>query len=215
MSDPTIVTLADHYPDDDRDRYWVAENLESAIRHLEATIPAHYARAVADHPAVVAWVKQLVDHAVAARHTVPALADGPSLLLCGKVGRGKTHQAWGAIRALAVTGLRVSWTVSTAADLYASLRPRPGVDAETVFQRYATSRLLVVDDLGASKSTEWTEEINYRLINHRYEHELPTLFTSNVPPKDLAGELGERVASRLVEMTTRVVLTGEDRRRAA
>lgn len=215
MSDPTIATLTKDYPDSDRDPYWVAENLESAVRHLDATIPERYRHAVADHPEVQAWVKALVEAAVDARYTVPSLMHGPSLLLSGAVGRGKTYQAWGAIRALAVTGLRMSWTVITAADMYASLRPRKGVDAETVFQQYATARLLVLDDLGASKSTEWTEEINYRLVNHRYENELPTLCTSNVPPKELAETLGGRVASRLIEMTTRVALKGEDRRRAS
>jgi DNA replication protein DnaC len=213
-SDPTIVTL-DDYPDPQRDRYWVAENLDAAARHLAETLPVHYADAVADHPDVVAWVKAVVESAVASKLTVPALTTGPSLLLCGRVGRGKTHQAWGAVRALAVTGLRIGWVVVTAADLYALLRPRAGVDSETVFQHHARARLLVLDDVGASKSTEWTEEINYRLVNHRYENELPTLFTSNLPPKELPAMLGDRVASRLIEMTSPVVLRGEDRRRAA
>lgn len=214
-SDPTIVTLDDDYPDPSRDRHWVAENLEAAARHLEATLPAHYATAVADHPDVVAWVKALMQSAVDAKLTVPALASGPSLLLTGKVGRGKTYQVWGAIRALAVTGLRIGWVVTTAADMYAAIRPRAGVDSETVFQHYAHARLLVLDDVGASKSTEWTEEINYRLVNHRYENELPTLFTSNLTPKELAGMVGDRVASRLVEMTRPVAVHGEDRRRAS
>lgn len=214
-SDPTIVTLDNDYPDPDRDRHWVAENLESAARHLEATLPAHYAKAVADHPDVVAWVKALMQSAVDARLTIPALASGPSLLLTGKVGRGKTYQAWGAIRALAATGLRIAWVVTTAADMYAAIRPRAGQDSETVFQHYAKARLLVLDDVGASKSTEWTEEINYRLVNHRYENELPTLFTSNLTPKELAGMVGDRVASRLIEMTRPVAVHGEDRRRAS
>lgn len=213
-NDPTIVTL-DDYPDPDRDRYWVAENLESAARALEAALPLHFAAAVADHPDVVAWVKAVVQAAVDAKLTVPAVTSGPSLLLCGRVGRGKTHQAWGAIRALAVTGLRIAWVVTTAADMYAAIRPRTGVDSETVFQHYARARLLVLDDVGASKSTEWTEEINYRLVNHRYENELPTLFTSNLTPKELAGMVGDRVASRLIEMTRPVAVHGEDRRRAS
>ncbi len=215
MSDPTIVTLTTDYPDPDRDLYWVAENLESAARHLDASIPARYRHAVADNAEVRAWVKAVVESAVDSKLTVPAVTHGPSLLICGAVGRGTTYQAWGAVRALAVTGLRINWRVITAADLYASLRPRPGVDTEAAFQHYATTRLLVVDDLGAAKSTEFTEEVNYRLVNHRYEDELPTLFTSNVPPKELGEVLGGRVASRLVEMTTRVVLKGEDRRRAS
>ena len=99
-----------------------------------------------------------------------------------------------------------------AADLYARLRPRHGVDSEDVFERHAKAPVLMLDDLGAAKGTDWVEEVNYRLINHRYERMLPTLVTSNVRPRDLAGVVGERVASRLTEMATPVVLKGPDRR---
>ena len=51
----------------------------------------------------------------------------------------------------------------------------------------------MLDDLGAVKTSEWIEEVNFRLVNHRYERMLPTLFTSNLLPKDLATLLGERV----------------------
>ena len=57
--------------------------------------------------------------------------------------------------------------------------------------------------------------ITYRLINHRYEHMLPTLITTNLPTAELRTALGDRVASRLAEMTERVILTGPDRRRTA
>lgn len=90
--------------------------------------------------------------------------------------------------------------------------PRPGVDSEQEFERYSRASLLVLDDLGAAKTTEWTEEINYRLVNYRYERDLPTLITSNVPPKQLGAAMGERVASRLIEMTSRVILAEADRR---
>lgn len=213
MSDPTIVTLDRDHADPNRDRHWIRENLEAAARLLDRTLPAHYRDAVADHPAVIEWVKALVAESAARTSVVPHLAEGPSLLLLGKVGRGKTHQAWGAVRALAASGLRLSWEVVTAADLYATLR-RPKTDTEAEFQRYACARLLVLDDLGASKVSEWTEQETYRLVNHRYQHELPTLFTSNLLPKQLAEMLGDRITSRMVEMTRRVVLEGEDRRRA-
>jgi DNA replication protein DnaC len=92
------------------------------------------------------------------------------------------------------------------------MRPRHGIDAEAEFRAVADATLLVLDDLGAAKGSEWVEEINYRLVNHRYEHQLATLFTSNILPRDLAGALGERVSSRLKEMTDRVTLKGTDRR---
>jgi len=42
---------------------------------------------------------------------------------------------------------------------------------------------------------------------------LPTLITTNLPIPELRTALGDRVTSRLAEMTERVVLTGPDRRR--
>jgi len=137
---------------------------------------------------------------------------GPSLLLVGGTGSGKTFQAYGAVRALGRSGAGLSWTVTTAADLYAALRPRPRVDSEDEFERFARVGLLVLDDLGAAKGTEWNEEVNYRLINYRYEQQLPTIITTNVASGKLPAALGDRVFSRLVEMARRVQIAGSDRR---
>jgi len=198
------------------DPYDQEQHIRHALRYAEARIPARYAGATADDPTVVDWVRRLLDQAVAdsAGRLVISVKTGPSLLILGPTGVGKTYQAYGALRLLASTGVRCAWQAVTAADLYARLRPRHGVDTETEFRTLADAPLLLVDDLGAAKSSEWVEEINYRLINWRYERLLPTLLTSNVPPKELSASLGERVASRLIEMTDRVVLQGADRRRA-
>ena len=134
------------------------------------------------------------------------------LLLAGVVGVGKTHQACGALRALLTSGVRCRGVLVTAADLYAEMRPRHGVDSEAVFREYADAGVLELDDLGAAKGSEWTEEINYRLINHRYQRNLPTLVTTNRKPSELRDVFGARVMSRLAEMSRTVVLTGGDRR---
>lgn len=73
--------------------------------------------------------------------------------------------------------------------------------------------LLIIDDLGAAKASEWVEEVTYRLINRRYNHMLPTLITTNLAIKDLRAHLGDRVTSRLAQMTTRVEFEPVDRRR--
>lgn len=201
------------FPDADRDPHYVEENLLRGARRCDELIPQHFRGAVADHKAILAWINTIV--ALAAANLRPVVRTGPSLLLLGGTGTGKTFQAYGALRALSESGVACRWTFTTAADTYARLRPRHRVDVEAEFERYARSPLLVIDDLGAAKASEWTEEINYRLVNYRYEHEKPTLVTSNVLPRELAAALGERVASRLNEMTTRVVLTGADRRRGS
>lgn len=190
-----------------------AENLARSLRALDKQIPARYRDAATTEPNLLAWVDDLQRRGTDLGGD--GRAHGPSLLLLGPTGVGKTHAAFGALRHFVTAGGNGYLRVVTAADLYAQLRPRPGRDSEELFEQYASTNLLFLDDLGAAKSSEWVEEINYRLINHRYNHELATIITSNVPPKELGGVLGERVASRLTEMCGFVVLKGQDRRRTA
>lgn len=197
----------------DHDEVWLEEIRHRAAEQLAAHVPPRYADAYPDNPAVQGWVRTVVAEAVRRqRGALPSIRRGPSLILLGPTGVGKTYQAYGALHAIAESGVQCSWRFITAADLYAQLRPRHGVDAEKMFTSYADVSLLVVDDLGAAKASEWVEEVNYRLINHRYDHILPTLITSNVPAAQLKDHLGERVKSRLTEMADRVLMTGVDRR---
>ena len=180
--------------------------LRRAVEVTDKRIPPRFRGATATHPDVTAWCGAFGP-------------SSPSLLILGPVGTGKTHQAFGAIRALAARGITVGWHADTAAGLFASLRPRDGSDSEAEYRRVATVPLLLLDDLGAAKGSEWTEEILYRLVNDRYEAMLPALFTSNIPAAGTPGTpglrevLGDRVASRLAEMCKQVVLRGTDRRR--
>lgn len=192
------------------------EQTEGALKAL-TRIPPRYANAFVDDPDVENWLADILKQAAedSIGRAMPSVRSGPSLLILGATGTGKTHQAYGAIRGIAAFGVRSMWQGIAAADLYAKLRPRHGVDSEAEFRSIADAPLLIVDDLGAAKTSEWVEEVNYRLVNHRYESMLPTLFTSNVRPRELTEKLGERVASRLIEMTRRIALKGEDRRRAA
>ncbi|MEU8713592.1 ATP-binding protein [Streptomyces sp. NPDC048663] len=137
-----------------------------------------------------------------------------SVLLLGPTGTGKTHWAYAALWAVADAGVWTPWKALTEADLYARLRPRPGHDPETVFEEIAKAQLLFLDDLGAAKPSEWAEEVMYRLVNYRYDHCLPSLFASNLAPRELPEALGARTASRLTQMCDRIALKGEDRRLA-
>ncbi|MFI1825395.1 ATP-binding protein [Streptomyces sp. NPDC020412] len=185
-----------------------------ALLAAESRIPARYRTATADHPVVVAWVRDIAAAGRPGPGGAPGIAQGRSLLIAGPTGTGKTHQAYGAVRSLIAAGVRLRWKAVTAADLYADLRPRPGHDGERELRDLARCPLLVIDDLGAAKYSEWTEEITMRLINHRYNEMLPTLATTNLGMTDLRAHIGDRVASRLAEMADKVILNGSDRRRA-
>jgi DNA replication protein DnaC len=121
---------------------------------------------------------------------------------------------------------RYELIATTAADMYALLRPNGSPRGEKAeLDRIARVPLLLLDDLGSAKASEWVEEITYRLINERYNNCKPTIFTSNYPgiaPRDEAGRalgpgldliLGDRIVSRLVESTDVVDMVGVDRRR--
>ncbi|NUQ98062.1 MAG: ATP-binding protein [Streptomyces sp.] len=190
-----------------------------SILEAAKVVPVHYAAAVAENPDVLQWIAELKANALQRQQSngapIASVQHGRSLILLGPTGTGKTYQAYAAIREFAITGVVARWEVTTAPDMYAALRPRHGIDSEAEFRRYRNAAVLLVDDLGASKATEFTEEVNFRLIDWRYKHHLPTLFTSNALPKDLAERLGARVASRLREMCQSVPVLGQDRRRGA
>ena len=105
------------------------------------------------------------------------------------------------------------WPVVDVLDRYkASFGSEFGLKTEDIDAELRRVPLLILDDLGAEKGTEWTRERLYSLINARYNDLSPTIFTTNV---DLAA-FDERIASRLMDHRTGnvVELVGRDRRAA-
>ena len=88
---------------------------------------------------------------------------------------------------------------------------RPGDFSRQRVRDCQKASLLVIDDIGAEKASEWTAERLYTIIDHRYANCLPLIVTSNLPPSKLAEQTGERSASRLAEMCEVVAMTGTDR----
>lgn len=185
--------------------YHRRQRVQAALARFDAAAPPRYRGVECDHPAVAVWADQVA--------TDPTRAT--SLLLWGGTGSGKTHLAYAAARHVALAGpSRFAFIAWTMPDLYAALRPGAGdaADRERVMRRATTAPLLLLDDLGTARESAWTEEITYRLINHRYNHQLPTVITTNRSPADLPDMVGDRVASRVIGMTTRIHITGADRR---
>lgn len=135
--------------------------------------------------------------------------EGRGLYLCGGVGSGKTHLAGGLAHDL-IGREQVPTLFHTAPELLDRLRPSAANEGADWSSWAMNAELLVLDDLGAEKSTEWARERLFVLVNHRYRRSLPTVYTSNVGPKELAAHLGERTASRIVETSQFVLVDGPD-----
>lgn len=202
LREPT-VRLAQSDDDDPETPHTPAWYRREAAEREERAIPRRYRDAQTDHPDIHAWVSTFV----ADPHVCP------SLLIDGPTGTGKTHAAFAALRLVGQSGRYAPWHATTTTELFASLRPRPGGDSAGTFETLARCPLLFLDDLGTAKGSEWTEETLFRLVDRRYAECLPSIFTTNVPTRELAERLGERIASRLAETTRRVTLTGTDWRR--
>ena len=85
---------------------------------------------------------------------------------------------------------------------------------EEILRKYRNISCLVLDDIGAEKSSDWALEIFESLIDYRNREEKQTVFTSNLSIEKLADKLGDRIASRVTEMCKGniIEIKGKDRR---
>lgn len=136
--------------------------------------------------------------------------DGRNLILGGPVGVGKTHAAIAACRPLWLDGTDVEF--HPVGELLDLLRPGGPQDA---MERLAAVPILIVDDIGSERATDWTSERLYNLVNRRWLGALPIVATSNLDKAAWNEALGERVYSRLTgDGAVGVRFSGEDRRRS-
>jgi DNA replication protein DnaC len=172
---------------------------------LESSIWERTPRRYRDRIQLLAPIEEWVARFLADRHV-------HGLILLGRTGSGKTHQLFEMQRRV----IEGSWPQTPVHyfDVSSLLRSlRPGNTDGDVFTVAVRTPLLLLDDLGANKASEWTEQVLFEIINERYMQERPVVLASNVTGSELASALGERVASRLVESCEQVVIKGKDRRR--
>lgn len=139
---------------------------------------------------------------------------GPTtnLILAGPVGVGKSHAACAAGRVLHDRHLEVEfWPVVNLLDGL-----RPGSDVCTTLYGRLTddADLLILDDLGRQKATEWADERLYAIVNQRWLDEKPTVVTTTYKRVELTEHVGEHMTSRLCGGATVIGLDGVDRRSA-
>jgi len=141
--------------------------------------------------------------------------DGKGLYLTGTVGCGKTHLASAIVHELAKQNVYTLFVFVP--DFLDELRSmfddtKQDTERENPFELAKISTVLILDDLGTEKVTEWANEKLLQLINYRYNNNLATIITSNYAMQALKGRLGERIYSRVKGMCEEIVINGEDRR---
>lgn len=185
----------------------------------QARIPARFARA--DFANFEANTPQLQR---ALQMSQKFVADFPAdygLLFLGNPGLGKTHLACAVLKRLIEKGCTGAFYDfgDLLQEIRASFNPVTQTSELQILKPVYDIDVLVLDELGADKPTEWVLSTMTHIINRRYNDKKVTLFTSNymnvaaaVSAETLEERIGKRFRSRLKEMCKQVIIEGDDYR---
>ncbi len=150
----------------------------------------------------------------------PAVERG--LLLTGDVGVGKTHLAVSILKGLTERGFGCLFYEfgTLLKEIQDSYNPVSRTSELKVLSPVLEAEVLVLDEIGASKPTDWVRDTMAHIINTRYNDKKLTVFTTNYPddPKSAKDEsledrIGVRLRSRIFEMCKTVSMSGTDFRK--
>jgi DNA replication protein DnaC len=149
----------------------------------------------------------------------PAIDQG--LLLMGPCGVGKTHLSAAILRGLIANGVPCLFYEFGALlrKIQESYNPVSQTSELKVLEPIYGAEVLLLDELGTSKPTEWVRDTMMQIIGTRYNERKLTIFTTNYrderqsPAEEtLEDRIGRRLRSRLYEMCRTVEIEGEDYR---
>ncbi len=165
----------------------------------------------------------------------PLDTDGKGLLLVGSIGVGKTHLAVGMLEALVrkkgAGGLFCDYR-DLLKQVQNSYNPQVAATEMDVLRPVFEAEVLVLDELGASKPTDWVWDTVAHILNTRYNDKRTTIFTTNyanlpsagadpggnlrktIREETLGDRIGDRMRSRLMEMCAVVEMHGQDWRQS-
>lgn len=129
------------------------------------------------------------------------------LTLIGGTGCGKSHLLEAIGRACLERGVRVKYEL--VADLLDRLKATFGEDAQLDFEQvasqYMLAQVLLLDDMGMEKGTDWAVERLTSLVDFRIRDGRPLVVATNLTDVQMGRKLGPRLASRLYDAHTGAV----------
>lgn len=143
-------------------------------------------------------------------------AGASSFHFVGATGTGKSHLAAALVRDITARRLISSACFAFVPKLFDDMRAnfdRSVEHRDELLERVLRSDVLILDDLGAERTTDWVRDQLGIVMHERWANNKPVLVTSNLPLDSYRATLGERAHSRLKALTPYVrTIHGKDRR---
>ncbi|WP_461829533.1 ATP-binding protein [Aquifex sp.] len=148
--------------------------------------------------------------------------EGKGLTFIGSPGVGKTHLAVAILKAI-YDKKRIRGIFFDTKDLIYRIKILMDERKDLKLINYIVNHpLLVLDDLGSERLSEWQRELISYIITQRYNNMKSTIITTNYKLEgegngklgyDLSSRLGDNVISKIFEMTEVITISGSDRRK--
>lgn len=135
-----------------------------------------------------------------------AKRNGMGLYICSETkGSGKTRMAASIANELMEkhdTQVKFSTSMRILTEIRRSYDPGIAMTESQLLSALSTTEVLIIDDFGTERVTDWVKDKFYEIINNRYVDKKVTIFTSNEPVDEL--KYDDRITNRIKEMCYQV-----------
>lgn len=176
-----------------RKEKYIQEHLEGSIK--ESGIPLRHVQAAMDSI------------------SIPVIDEFQKCFFIGDKGLGKTYTMVAMAKALITKGCRVTYVTvpELLMDLKSSFSGKKE-NEQQILHKYSSVPYLFLDDIGVEKTSDYTLQALFIIIDRRYMDGLHLCISSNLSLQELSNRGDSRLVSRLVEMCDVFEFSGKDRR---